>query len=73
MRPTASRLLLMPFPDRPRPRASLALPVLPPLELDHVQYGVDQCQVSEGLRKVPKLLAGMRINLLAVKVQLTRE
>ena len=71
--PSASRFLLMPVPDRPRPRASLAVPVLPPLELDHVQYGVDQRQVSEGLREVPKLLAGVRVDLLAVQVQFTCE
>ena len=69
--PSASRVL--PVPDRARPRAGLARAVLPPFELDHVQYGVDQRQMSEGLREVPKLLAGVRVDLLAVQVQFTRE
>src|SRR5215211_5171302 len=64
---------LLPVPHRARPCAGLTMRVLPPFELDHVQYGVDQCQMGEGLREVSKLLAGVRVDLLAVQIQFTCE
>ena len=47
--------------------------VVPPFELDHVDDGVDQRQVGEGLREVAKLLTGMRVDLLAVEIKGPRE
>ena len=43
--------------------------VLAALELDHVQHRVDQRQVGERLRKVAQMLAGVRIDLLAVELK----
>ena len=60
--------LLVPVPDRASPCARFVV-VLPPFELDHMDDGVDQCQVGEGLREVSKLLAGMRVDLLAVQFE----
>ncbi len=58
--------------DRAGPGAGFVV-VSPPFEFDHVHDGVDQRQVCEGLREVSQLLAGMRIDLLAVQVECTRE
>ena len=63
---------LLPILDRAGPGAGFVV-VSPPFEFDHVHDGVDQRQVGEGLREVSKLLAGMRIDLLAVQVEFTRE
>jgi hypothetical protein len=73
--PWCSRLrhvVLVPVPDRAGPCPGLVV-VLPPFKLDHMDYGVDQCQMGEGLREVSKLLAGVRIDLLAVQVEFTCE
>ena len=48
--------------------------VVPPaFQLDHVDHGIDQGQVSEGLREVPEVLTGVRVDFFAVKLQCTRE
>src|SRR5512133_855066 len=54
--------------DRAGPCAGFVV-VLPTFELDHVDDGVDQRQVGEGLREVAKLLAGVRVDLLAVEIE----
>ena len=73
--PGCRRLRHLPS-DHPRssqPTCRVRCAVLPPFELDHVQYGVDQRQVSEGLREVAQLLAGVRIDLFAVQIEFTCE
>ena len=47
--------------------------VLPPFELDHVQHGIDQRQMCEGLREVAELLTGVRVDLLTVQIERTGE
>ena len=47
--------------------------VPPPFEFDHVDYGVDQCQVCECLGEVPKVLPDLGILTFSVKIQCTRE
>src|SRR5215218_3051455 len=47
--------------------------VLPTFGFDHVQHGVDQRQVSERLRKVAEMLSRVRVDLLGVQQQGTRE
>jgi hypothetical protein len=63
---------LAPVPDRAGPCAGFVV-VLPPFELDHMDYGVDQRQVGEGLREVAKLLAAVRVDLLAIEIKGARE
>src|SRR5215216_4680835 len=64
--------ILLPVPDRAGPGTGFV--VMPSaFELDDVDHGIDQRQVREGLREVTKVLAGVRIDLLAIQIQSTRE
>src|SRR5512132_1484643 len=58
--------------DRAGPCAGFVLE-LPTLELDHVDDGIDERQVGEGLWEVAKLLAGVRVDLLAVELKSARK
>lgn len=52
-------------PDRAGPGAGFMI-MSSAFELDHMDDGIDQRQVSEGLREVAQMLAGVRVDLFAV-------